>query len=152
MVISHLTRVTAYLQLNSPPFNPASIPSRQRLLNRQVKLLRNLVRFHKRCSKVGLELETARLIRLVIEEGLVRVAEGGWEVGGEPIVRRVSVALPPERVLICPVSFVVCRYITSRVKVAIIEVETRSSIKASLFFFSPDLCLMCDFLTGGVLP
>lgn len=92
------------------------------------------------------------MIRLVIEEGLVRVAEGGWEVGGEPIVRRVSVALPPERVLICPVSFVVCRYITSRVKVAIIEVETRSSIKASLFFFSPDLCLMCDFLTGGVLP
>ncbi|KAH8825156.1 nineteen complex-related protein 2-domain-containing protein [Flagelloscypha sp. PMI_526] len=91
-----LTQLSPYLALPMAGFNPASIPSRQRYLNRQVKLLRNLLRFHKRCTKIGLELETAQLVKKLVDQSIVRVAESGWTVGGDSVVREVAELLPQE--------------------------------------------------------
>jgi GC-rich sequence DNA-binding factor len=68
-------------------FNPDAIPARRRFLNRRVKLVKNLLRWRKYTGeRFGLGVMLARLIELSV----VPIAEGGWEVGGEDIVRKVS--------------------------------------------------------------
>lgn len=68
-------------------FNPDAIPARRQFLNRRVKLVENLLRWRKYTGeRFGLGMMLARLI----ERSVVPVAEGGWEVGGEDIVRKVS--------------------------------------------------------------
>jgi GC-rich sequence DNA-binding factor len=68
-------------------FNPDAIPARRRFLNRRLKLVKNLLRWRKYTGeRFGLGGMLARLI----EHSIVPIAESGWEVGGEDIVRKVS--------------------------------------------------------------
>jgi len=70
-------------------FNPDAITTRKRFLNRRVKLLKNLLRWRKYTGeRIGLGMMLAQLV----ERTIVPIAEGGWEVGGEDIVRKVSIS------------------------------------------------------------
>ncbi|KAJ7195498.1 nineteen complex-related protein 2-domain-containing protein [Mycena pura] len=66
------------------PFDPASIPARTRYLNRRMKLLRNLVKWKKYTGeRFGIGETINRLV-----EGIVDIAEGGWD-GGEMVKEQV---------------------------------------------------------------
>jgi len=68
-------------------FNPDAIPARRRFLNRRVKLVKSLLRWRKYTGeRFGLGMMLAQLM----ERSIVPIAESGWEVGGEEIVRKVS--------------------------------------------------------------
>lgn len=68
-------------------FNPDAIPARKRFLNRRVKLLGSLLRWRKYSGdRFGLGI----LIGKLVERSIINVAEGGWDVGGEDITRKVS--------------------------------------------------------------
>jgi GC-rich sequence DNA-binding factor len=68
-------------------FNPEGIPGRRRFLSRRVKLLKNLLRWRKYTGeRFGLGLLIGRLV----EGCILGVAESGWDVGGEEILRLVS--------------------------------------------------------------
>lgn len=70
-------------------FNPDAIPSRKRFLNRRVKLLSSLLLWRKYGGdSFGLGI----LIGKLVERSIINVAEGGWDVGGEDIARKVSAA------------------------------------------------------------
>ncbi|KAF9468648.1 nineteen complex-related protein 2-domain-containing protein [Collybia nuda] len=72
-------------------FNPETIPARRRFLTRRVKLFLNLLRWRKQFGeRFGVGLMAERLI----ERCILIVAEGGWEVGGEEITRKVAAMLP----------------------------------------------------------
>lgn len=67
-------------------FDPEAIPARRRFLNGQIKLLRNLVRWRKHTrERYGVDL----LVKRIVGTCILDVAEGGWEVGGEEIARKV---------------------------------------------------------------
>jgi len=68
-------------------FNPDAIPSRRRFLNRRLKLVKNLLRWRK---YTGERFGLAGMLARLIERSVLPIAEGGWEVGGEEIVRKVS--------------------------------------------------------------
>ena len=79
-------------------FNPDAIPTRRRFLSRRVKLVKNLLRWRKYTrERFGLGMMLAQLV----ERTIVPIAEGGWEVGGEDIVRKVSI---PDLIEICCIS------------------------------------------------
>ena len=81
------TTLAPFLELNQPRFDPAAIPARRRFLTRQYKLLRNLVQWRKHAGdRFGL----GSLVSKLLHEVLLPVAESGWEVGGEDIMRKVS--------------------------------------------------------------
>jgi len=65
-----------------PGFNPDSIPSRRRLLNRYTKLLKNMVRWRKYAKE---RFGIGALITRHVENCIVAVARTGWDVGGEEI-------------------------------------------------------------------
>lgn len=68
-------------------FDPESIPARRRFLTRQVKLLRNLLRWRKYTKeRFGIGL----LVGKLVDGCILSVAESGWDVGGEDVVRMVS--------------------------------------------------------------
>ena len=68
-------------------FNLEAIPGRKRFLCRRVKLLRNLLRWRKYTGeRFGLGLLIGRLV----EGCILAVAETGWDVGGEEILRLVN--------------------------------------------------------------
>jgi hypothetical protein len=70
----------------TPSFNPETIPARRRFLSRRVKLLRNILRWRKHSGeRFGIGLMAERLT----ERCILIAAEGGWEVGGEEIARKV---------------------------------------------------------------
>ncbi len=76
-----------FLELNQPRFDPAAIPARRRFLTRRYKLLRNLVQWRKHAGdRYGLGTLVIRLVT----SSMLPVAESGWEVGGEDIMRKVS--------------------------------------------------------------
>ncbi|KAK1232650.1 hypothetical protein PQX77_004212 [Marasmius sp. AFHP31] len=78
-----------------PAFDPESVPSRQRYLTRQLKLLTNLLRWRKTAGeRFGLGQLVARLVDGVI----VVVSDSGWDVGGADVVQTVSGMLPPDLV------------------------------------------------------
>ncbi|TFK91874.1 GCFC-domain-containing protein [Polyporus arcularius HHB13444] len=82
-----------FLELNQPRFDPAAIPARRRFLTRRYKLLRNLVQWRKHAGdRYGLGTLAIRLVT----SSMLPVAESGWEVGGEDIMRKVVQALPSE--------------------------------------------------------
>lgn len=70
-----------------PGFNPDSIPTRRRFLNRRVKLLGNLLRWRK---YTGERFGLGMLIGRLVEGCIMDVARGGWEVGGEEVARKVG--------------------------------------------------------------
>ncbi|PPQ72250.1 hypothetical protein CVT26_006977, partial [Gymnopilus dilepis] len=78
-----------------PGFNPLAIPSRRRFLNRNVKLLKNLLRWRKYGKeRFGL----GGLVTRLVERSILVVAETGWEAGGEETMRTVVRMLPDELV------------------------------------------------------
>ncbi|THV03055.1 hypothetical protein K435DRAFT_716253 [Dendrothele bispora CBS 962.96] len=81
--------------LPPPPFNPESVPARQRFLLRQAKLLTNLLRWRK---SIGEKFGVGELVTRIVEGCVLPVAEGGWEVGGRDVVEMISGMLPNELV------------------------------------------------------
>jgi len=73
--------------LPPPPFNPESVPARQRFLLRQVKLLSNLLKWRK---FIGEKFGVGQLATKIVESCILPVAEGGWDVGGKDVVEMVS--------------------------------------------------------------
>jgi len=71
-------------------FDPEAIPARQRFLARRVKLLMNLLRWRK---YTGEKFGEGLLVERLVEGCLLGVAEGGWEIGGEGVVRKVCSSL-----------------------------------------------------------
>jgi hypothetical protein len=69
-------------------FNPEAIPARRRFLARRVKLLKNLLRWRK---YTGDKFGEGLLVERLVEGCVLGVAEGGWEIGGEEIVRKVCI-------------------------------------------------------------
>ncbi|KAI1794968.1 GCFC-domain-containing protein [Ganoderma leucocontextum] len=89
------TALTPFLELNQPRFDPQAIPARRRFLTRRHKLLRNLLQWRKYAGdRYGLGNLATRLVT----SSMFPVAESGWEVGGEEIMRKVAQALPAELV------------------------------------------------------
>ncbi|KAK7690288.1 hypothetical protein QCA50_006943 [Cerrena zonata] len=84
-ITSTHTTLTPYLELNQPRFDPSAIPARRRFLTRRVKLLNNLLRWRKYAGdKYGL----GQLVEILVEKVMLPVAESGWEVGGEEVMRK----------------------------------------------------------------
>ena len=79
-----------YLTLNNPPFDPESIPARQRFLARRIKLVQNIIRWRKYTSE---RFGIGELASKLVDRCITPVAEGGWEVGGKSCVQKVSVLL-----------------------------------------------------------
>jgi hypothetical protein len=77
-----------FLAHNKAKFDPDAIPSRKRVLSRQVKLLQNLLRWRK---YVGELYGIGELCSKLVGDVIVPIAQTGWEVGGEDAVRKVSV-------------------------------------------------------------
>lgn len=72
-------------------FSPESIPARRRCLARRVKLLQNLLRWRK---YTGEKFGIGSLVRRLVEPGILQIADSGWEVGGEHVMRLVRVENP----------------------------------------------------------
>ncbi|KAI0647843.1 GCFC-domain-containing protein [Trametes meyenii] len=85
-----------FLALNQPPrFDPAAIPARRRVLARRHKLLRTLLQWRRYAGDAyGLGQLAARLVT----GSMLPIAETGWDVGGEEIMRKVAQNLPAELV------------------------------------------------------
>ncbi|KAI0269805.1 nineteen complex-related protein 2-domain-containing protein [Gloeopeniophorella convolvens] len=84
-----------YLALTHPPFRPDAIASRRRLLRRQEKLMANIVRLRRyQDSLFGVD----DVVKSLLLECILPVANSGWEVGGEESIHRVAQLLPKELV------------------------------------------------------
>ena len=83
--------LTPYLALNKPPFDPESIPARQRFLARRIKLVQNIICWRKYTSE---RFGIGELASKLVDRCIVPVAEGGWEVGGKSCVQKVNILLP----------------------------------------------------------
>lgn len=81
------TLLAPYIALNRPKFDPEAIPARKRYLNRRIKLVEGIVRWRKYS---GAKFGAQELVKRIVDEIMIPVAEGGWEVGGEQCLRKVS--------------------------------------------------------------
>ena len=79
-----------YLALNKPRFDPDAIPARRRYLQRLMKLLSNILRWRK---YAGERFGLGMIITTLLMKGILPVAESGWEVGGEEVLRKVGLVL-----------------------------------------------------------
>ncbi|KDQ62610.1 hypothetical protein JAAARDRAFT_203706 [Jaapia argillacea MUCL 33604] len=85
--------VSQHLTLSNPRFDPEAIPARRRVLARVSKILSNILRWRRYSSEVfGIGELATKLVR----DGLLLVAETGWEVGGEEASRKAHDSLPKE--------------------------------------------------------
>lgn len=76
-----------YLALNSPTFDPEAMPARTRVLARQRKLLSSMIKWRevtRDTFKVG------ELIKEFVRECMTRVAETGWDIGGQNSMHKVN--------------------------------------------------------------
>ncbi|KAI0631928.1 nineteen complex-related protein 2-domain-containing protein [Trametes polyzona] len=89
------TLLEPFLALNQPRFDPAAIPARRRFLARRHKLLQNLLQWRR---YAGDRYGVGALATRLVAQSMLPVAETGWEVGGEEIMRRVAQGLPTELV------------------------------------------------------
>lgn len=78
--------LSPFVNLNCPPFDPEAAPARQRLLCRAIKLLENMLRWHK---YAGDKHAVGKLCARLVNDCMLPIAESGWEVGGEQKVRQV---------------------------------------------------------------
>ncbi|KAF8755080.1 Haspin like kinase domain [Rhizoctonia solani] len=74
--------------LGAAVFDPEGIPARTRYLVRVSKLVANLVAWRK---YTGEKFSVGELIERVLSKVMLPVAEGGWEVGGEGILRKAKI-------------------------------------------------------------
>ena len=83
-----ITSEQAHLELNEPQFNPDTIPARKRLLTHQRKLVANILRWRKYCGPLfGVD----QLLERLVGEGMLPIAESGWDVGGAEAMREVRI-------------------------------------------------------------
>ena len=82
-----LDTLTRYRKAQMVAFDPSSAFSRQRFLIRRHKLLLNMVRWKK---YVGDRFGIGELTTKIVEECMIPVAETGWDIGGERLMREVS--------------------------------------------------------------
>ncbi|KAI0036544.1 nineteen complex-related protein 2-domain-containing protein [Vararia minispora EC-137] len=68
-------------------FDPESVPARLRLLSHQRKLLSNLLRWKKYAGSLS---GVDELAASLVNQGMLPIAESGWDVGGEETMREVS--------------------------------------------------------------
>jgi len=91
------TRVLILPSLNPhnppPTFDPASIKSRRRFLIRRTKLLMNLTAWRKVIGELS---EIDELIRKLLVDVMLPIAQSGWDVGGQEIMSKVKASLPRE--------------------------------------------------------
>ncbi|TDL23255.1 hypothetical protein BD410DRAFT_787584 [Rickenella mellea] len=85
--------VHTYTQLNQTHFDPQAIPARRRFLVRRVKLVSNIMRWRK---YTGERFGIGELVTKVVAQCMSPVAESGWEVGGEEVMRKVAKLVPLE--------------------------------------------------------
>ncbi|KAK0201965.1 nineteen complex-related protein 2-domain-containing protein [Desarmillaria ectypa] len=81
------------LDQTAMPFNPDSIPARRRFLVRRIKLLQNLSRWRR---FTGERYGIGQSITRLVDGTLLPIAEGGWDIGGEELMHKVSKLLPDE--------------------------------------------------------
>jgi len=81
-----LLQKVAEAKLGPAPFDPEAIPARKRFLNRRLKLLRNLWRWRKYTGeKIGVDT----LLKRLVEGGIMKVSQEGWDVGGKEVAQQV---------------------------------------------------------------
>jgi GC-rich sequence DNA-binding factor len=78
--------VQPYLALHNPRFDPEAIPARRRFLARRVKLVKNIVRWRKYTGEL---FGIGDLITKLVNDCMLPIAESGWDVGGEEVMREV---------------------------------------------------------------
>ncbi|KAG8696463.1 hypothetical protein FRC08_007138 [Ceratobasidium sp. 394] len=69
-----------------PPFDPESVPARARYLSKMSKLLANILAWRK---YTGEKYGIGELVERLLGRVMLPVAESGWEVGGQEIMRKV---------------------------------------------------------------
>ncbi|KAG8745828.1 hypothetical protein FRC10_006855 [Ceratobasidium sp. 414] len=69
-----------------PPFDPESVPARVRYLSRMSKLLANILAWKK---YTGEKYGIGELVERLLGRVMLPVAESGWEVGGQEVMRKV---------------------------------------------------------------
>jgi GC-rich sequence DNA-binding factor len=73
---------------NPPPaFDPASVKYRRRFLIRRTKLLMNLIAWRKVIDELP---EIDELIRKLLVDVMLPIAQSGWDVGGQEIMSKVN--------------------------------------------------------------
>lgn len=81
---------TPYLALNQPRFDPESVPARKRYLARCRKLLNNIIRWRK---YTGERFGIGLLLTKLVSNCMLPVAESGWDVGCEEVMKKVRFQL-----------------------------------------------------------
>ncbi|KAF8510864.1 nineteen complex-related protein 2-domain-containing protein [Gautieria morchelliformis] len=96
-VISTQTLLAPSLGPSNPgaPFDPYSLPARRRFLVRRLKLLTNILKWRK---YTGERFGLGEVATLLVRSCILPVAERGWEVGGEEILRKTVDKMPLELV------------------------------------------------------
>ncbi|CAE6415638.1 unnamed protein product [Rhizoctonia solani] len=77
--------------LGAAVFDPEGVPARTRYLAKVSKLVANLVAWRK---YTGEKFGIGELIERVLSKVMLPIAEGGWEVGGEGILRKAVSNVP----------------------------------------------------------
>ncbi|QRW06588.1 Pre-B-cell leukemia transcription factor-interacting protein 1 [Ceratobasidium sp. AG-Ba] len=76
-----------------PAFDPESVPARARYLLKASKLLTNILAWRK---YTGEKYGIGELVERLLGRVMLPVAESGWDVGGQDILRKAIVAVPRE--------------------------------------------------------
>ncbi|KEP54034.1 putative GC-rich sequence DNA-binding factor [Rhizoctonia solani 123E] len=77
--------------LGAGTFDPEGVPARNRYLVKVSKLLANLVAWRK---YTGEKFGVGELIERVLGKVMLPIAEGGWEVGGDDVLRKAVAGVP----------------------------------------------------------
>ncbi|KAG2155910.1 GCFC-domain-containing protein [Suillus bovinus] len=97
------TLIAPFVALNRPVFDPGAIAARRRLLCHASKFLDALIRWRKYTGEKSIidDLCIRHMNNVVLP-----IAEGGWDVGGEEITQEMIAIMPPEliRALKAPLS------------------------------------------------
>ncbi|KAG8806701.1 hypothetical protein FRC17_004852 [Serendipita sp. 399] len=81
--------VEPYAKQNLPVFDPEAISARQRYMKRIVKLIQNIMAWRRYAKE---RFGIGRLITRLLEVLFV-ASQGGWDIGGEEMVRKVCLIL-----------------------------------------------------------
>ncbi|KAH7336933.1 nineteen complex-related protein 2-domain-containing protein [Rhizoctonia solani] len=84
--VDELQTQLATYPLGAGTFDPEGVPARTRYLGKVFKLLANLVAWRK---YTGEKFGIGELIERTLVKIMLPIAEGGWEVGGEGILRKL---------------------------------------------------------------
>ncbi|KAJ1303381.1 hypothetical protein OPQ81_011573 [Rhizoctonia solani] len=89
--VDELQTQLAQYQLGAAVFDPEGIPARIRYLAKVSKLVANLVAWRK---YTGEKFGVGELIERTLGKVMLPIAEGGWDVGGQEILRKTVATVP----------------------------------------------------------